>query len=62
MQSRRAFLKSGLAVGASLSVADLGKLWATTPSDSAPKGSMLVAVRDGERAAMLDRAMAELSG
>jgi len=69
MKTRRDFLKAGLALGASLPVfANLEKLFAadvpavgasaTTPGSK----SILVAVRDGGRAAMLDKAMSALGG
>ncbi len=69
MKTRRDFLKAGLALGASLPVfANLEKLFAAdTPAAGAstatagPK-SILVAVRDGGRAAMLDKAMSALGG
>ncbi|MGA3283477.1 MAG: DUF362 domain-containing protein [Verrucomicrobiota bacterium] len=71
MKTRRDFIKAGLAIGASLPLANLGKLFAAdspatttsnlpvTPATAKP---ILVAVRDGERAAMLDKAMAALGG
>jgi uncharacterized protein (DUF362 family) len=71
MKTRRDFIKTGLALGASLPViANLEKLFAAdAPATNAAaaaapvaKKSILVAVRDGERAAMLDKAMAELGG
>jgi len=70
MKTRRAFIKAGLAIGASLPLANLEKLFAadlpvTNASVSAAPlraKSILVAVRDGERAAMLDKAMAALGG
>lgn len=69
MKTRRDFVKTSLALGATLSIADLGGLFAadapavTTPSPSVagPK-PILVAVRDGDRVAMLDKALAELGG
>ncbi|MGD0350587.1 MAG: DUF362 domain-containing protein [Verrucomicrobiota bacterium] len=69
MKTRRDFIKAGLALGASLPLVNLDKLFAAdapaTPSGGLPVAlattkSILVAVRDGERAAMLDKAMAEL--
>ena len=70
MKTRRDFIKTGLAIGASLPLlANLEKLFAAdTPAaaggqvSAAPAKSILVAVRDGERAAMLDKAMANLGG
>lgn len=68
MKSRRDFIKTGLALGAALSCPGLTGLFAgESPSPAAPaapprKRSVLVAVREGERAAMLDRALAELGG
>jgi len=71
MKSRREFLKTGLALGATLSITDLNRLGAAeAPGTSPPKPtsaagsarSLLIAVRDGDRAAMLDKAMAELGG
>jgi uncharacterized protein (DUF362 family) len=60
MKSRREFIKTGLAAGAALSVVPLDKVFAVAPPPAAK--SLLVAVRGGDRAAMLDRAMAELGG
>jgi uncharacterized protein (DUF362 family) len=71
MKTRRDFIKAGLALGASLPlVANLEKLFAAdapaatagVPAVPVAPKSILVAVRDGERAAMLDKAMAELGG
>ena len=76
MNNRRDFLKAGLALGASFSLANLSGLFAedappiaALPSNQptptpAPSGSrsVLVAVRDGDRVAMLDKALAELGG
>lgn len=71
MKTRRDFIKAGLALGAGLPVlANLEKLFAAdspaaaVAASAAPAKarSILVAVRDGERAAMLDKAMAELGG
>jgi uncharacterized protein (DUF362 family) len=70
MNSRREFIKTGLALGASLPLLGLRRLGAAeiaepggTPSP-APAASkpILVAVRDGSRAAMLDKALTELGG
>ena len=63
MKTRRDFIKTGVAAAAALSVANFDKLFAaSSPIASAKTQSILVAVRDGERAAMLDKAMAELGG
>jgi len=71
MKTRRDFLKTGLALGASLPVfANLEKLFAAdvpvtnaaAPAAPATAKSVLVAVRDGERAAMLDKAISALGG
>ena len=71
MNSRREFIKTGLALGAALSLADLRRLCAAganasddptpIPAPNARK-PVLIAVRDGDRVAMLDKAMAELGG
>jgi len=70
MKTRRDFVKSTLALGAAFSIIDLGGLFAatastpsatTTPETTGPK-PILVAVRDGDRVAMLDKALAELGG
>lgn len=71
MKSRREFIKTGLAVGATVSLASWGKLLgadaapasaaAGLPTNSEAK-SLLIAVRDGDRVAMLDKAIAELGG
>lgn len=57
--SRRDFLKTGLALAAVTGGFD--RLLAAEPASAATR-PMLVAVRDGSRAAMLDRALAELGG
>jgi uncharacterized protein (DUF362 family) len=76
MKSRRDFLKTGLALGATLSVASRGGLFAAdspaagaasplpaAPLPAAPAAkSVLVAVRDGSRVAMLDQALTALGG
>lgn len=85
MKTRRDFVKTSLALGASLSVAsNLNSLFAgvpKTPADSpAPAGDtsaqpttppktaplapkpVLAAIRDGDRVAMLDKALEELGG
>lgn len=71
MKTRRDFIKTGLALGASLPLVNLEKLFAASPpavptgalpAASATAKSILVAVRDGERAAMLDKAMAAIGG
>ena len=70
MKTRRDFIKAGLAIGAGLPLVNLDKLFAAGPPATttgevlvpATAKSILVAVRDGERPAMLDRAMAALGG
>ncbi|MEI7552075.1 MAG: DUF362 domain-containing protein [Verrucomicrobiota bacterium] len=68
MNTRREFLKSGLALGAAVSLARWGRLTAAeTPAPAAPAPAgparpVLVAVREGSRAAMLDQALAALGG
>lgn len=71
MKTRRDFIKTGLALGASLPLVNLDKLFAADlpaatagplPAAPAAAKSILVAVRDGERAAMLDKAMTALGG
>lgn len=64
MNSRRDFLKTGLALGAVMSTPGLKGLLAEEKSAPAPAGPkpVLVAVREGERVPMLDRALAELGG
>ncbi len=66
MKTRRDFIKTGLALGASLPLLNLSRLGAAAAetSGAGPGGGkpVLVAVRDGDRAAMLDRAIAELGG
>jgi uncharacterized protein (DUF362 family) len=57
--SRRDFLKSGLAVAATVSAGNFGRLLAAEAPAAQP---LLIAVRDGSRTAMLDRALAELGG
>jgi uncharacterized protein (DUF362 family) len=73
MKSRRDFIKTGLALGATLTLVSRKGLAAAeaaagsaaapapTPAAPAPK-SVLVAVRDGSRTAMLDQALAALGG
>jgi len=69
MKNRREFLKTGLALGATLSLADRGGLFAAeapaaaaAPAAGGGPRSVLVAVRDGSRVAMLDQALAALGG
>lgn len=72
MQQRRDFLKTGLALGATVSLLDLGHVFAAEPAvsvtdeSSAPQAGgarpILVAVRDGDRVAMLDKALETLGG
>ena len=67
MKTRRDFLKTGLALGAGISLADLGGLFAAetrlpaadTPGTDRP---LLVAVRDGDRIALLDKALEPFGG
>ena len=71
MKSRRDFIKAGLALGATVSLASRRGLFAADgppagnaaalPAAPAPK-PVLVAVRDGSRVAMLDKALAALGG
>jgi len=72
MKSRRDFIKTGLMLGATVSLASRRRLLAAdgaaspppaTPVSTAPAAkSVLVAVRDGSRVAMLDKALASLGG
>jgi len=70
MNTRRDFVKTSLALGATLSLANVSGLFAadvtasTSPAAQAEPGPkpILVAVRDGDRATMLDKALAELGG
>lgn len=69
MNTRREFLKTSIAVGAALALTRIPQLTAAetdiaTPSASPATGPkpVLVAVRDGNRSAMLDAALAELGG
>lgn len=70
MKSRRDFIKTGLALGASLPLLNLRRLAAAEVAEAGPAAhpapdrarSILVAVRDGPRVAMVDKAMAELGG
>ncbi len=68
---RRDFLKKGFAIGAAFSLLDLGGLFAAEEKPSGkkhetggePEGTPdLVAVRGGERKAMLDKALAAIGG
>ena len=73
MNSRRDFIKTGLALGATFTLASRKGLLAAeaatgsaptpvpTPATATPK-PVLVAVRDGSRTAMLDQALAALGG
>ena len=67
MKSRRDFIKAGLTLGATVSLASRRGLFAADgppaalPASLAPK-PVLVAVRDGSRVAMLDKALAALGG
>lgn len=64
MHTRRTFLKTSVAVTAGLSLGGLNRLFAlpTPPGPPALPQSVLAAVRDGSRAAMLDQAMSMLGG
>ncbi|HTX64205.1 MAG TPA: DUF362 domain-containing protein [Opitutaceae bacterium] len=65
MNTRRDFLKAGLALGAAAPLLRVRPLLAATlpePAAAAPGKPVLVAVRDGSRTAMCDRALAELGG
>ncbi len=70
MKNRRDFIKTGLALGATFSLADLGGLFAADAPDGAASGPaaagsarpILIAVRDGDRVAMLDKALEALGG
>ncbi len=70
MKSRRDFVKTSLALGASLSLSGhLNSLFAADPSPLPPTPSgtngpkpVLAAIRDGDRPAMLDKALGELGG
>ncbi|MDR1283414.1 MAG: DUF362 domain-containing protein [Opitutaceae bacterium] len=78
MQTRREFIKKGIAAGAAFSLVDLGGLFAagatavgadaaastsgnSTPG-TPPATPDLIAVRDGDRVSMLDRAITGLGG
>lgn len=61
--SRRDFLKTGLALAATVTAGRFTRALAADPSAPAPAArTILAAVRDGSRTAMLDRALAELGG
>ncbi|MDR1498368.1 MAG: DUF362 domain-containing protein [Puniceicoccales bacterium] len=69
MNTRRDFIKTGAALGAAFSFTDLGGLFAAAPATKStrlttgPGGTpLLVAVRDGTRASMLESALAALGG
>jgi len=64
MHTRRTFLKTSVAVTAGLSLGGLNRLFAlpTPPGPPPLPQSVLAAVRDGSRAAMLDQAMSMLGG
>ncbi len=74
MNDRRTFLKTGLALGAATTLLDFDRLFAadapvapatgsTAPADAPPGARpLLVAVRDGDRVAMLDKALEALGG
>jgi uncharacterized protein (DUF362 family) len=61
--SRRDFLKTSLALAAAASAGRLTRAFAAdAPSAAAAPRTILAAIRDGSRTAMLDRALAELGG
>ncbi len=69
MKNRREFLKTGLALGATFSLADRSGLFAAdapaaaaAPAAGGGPRPVLVAVRDGSRVAMLDKALEALGG
>ena len=62
MNTRREFLKSGLALGAAVSFANWSKLAAAESSAPSSPRPILVAVRDGSRTEMLNQALAALGG
>lgn len=68
LNNRRTFIKTGLVVGASLSLGTLGGLFAEEPQKTeqiqSKPGSQptLVALRNGTRTAMLDKGLAMLGG
>jgi uncharacterized protein (DUF362 family) len=63
MKTRRAFLRSGLALGAAATLVPWRRLAAAGPADPADASRpVLVAVRNGSRTAMLDQALAALGG
>lgn len=72
MKTRRDFVKNSLVLGATLSLAgNLNSLFAaettspnSTPTKPSPTGPkpVLAAIRDGDRVAMLDKALGELGG
>ncbi|HTL67778.1 MAG TPA: DUF362 domain-containing protein [Lacunisphaera sp.] len=62
MPTRREFLKSGLALGAAVSLPGWRRLAAAETAAAAAPKPILVAVRDGTRPAMLDAALKALGG
>lgn len=60
--SRRDFLKTGLALAATVSGARFARAFAADQPPSGAARPVLAAVRDGTRTAMLERALAELGG
>lgn len=71
MNNRRSFLKSGLALGAAASLLHFDNVFGAEPQVSLSEGAapaeggakpILVAVRDGDRVAMLDKALETLGG
>ncbi len=69
MKNRRDFLKTGLALGATIPLLDLG-VFAAEPAVTVTEGAanaagprpILVSARDGDRVAMLDKALEALGG
>jgi uncharacterized protein (DUF362 family) len=69
MNNRREFIKTGLAIGVTASLLNPDSLFSAEPSPAAPPAAeptgprpVLVAVRDGSRSAMLDKAIESLGG
>ncbi|HVZ63854.1 MAG TPA: DUF362 domain-containing protein [Lacunisphaera sp.] len=62
MSTRREFLKTGLALGAAVSIPGWRRLAAAETPAVTPVKPVLIAVREGTRPAMLDAALKELGG